>query len=343
MKTIVQYDDIREFELKPSTPLNTYLKLTQGDVRSYFLGGAALSDCQCPACLSGDRSKSFTKFGLQYWECTGCGTVYVSPRPDDSLINEYYKSSKARQFWNQQLATATEAKRRETLFKPRVQWIIEAVEEYLPSAWRFADINTIHHPFLAELIESDYFREITVLNPKIALEEADYQKRGIRIVEKPIDALPPDNLFDGVSLFEVVDRLSDVDAFFSALEGVIVPGGLCFLTTISISGFDLQVLWERSNSIFPPDRINVPSLEGLVLLSERHGFDCLELSTPGLLDIEVVANAYKEDPSINLPRFVRYILDNRDPGTLQSFQEFLQLNRLSSFTRMVLRKKQPTA
>jgi len=339
MKTIVQYDDIREFELKPSTSLNTYLQLTKGDVKSYFLDGAALSDCKCPACLSGERNKCFIKFGLQYWECANCKTLYISPRPDESAINEYYKSSKARRFWNEQLAAATEAKRREKLFKPRVQWIIETIEEYLPSAQRFVDINTIHRPFLAELIESNYFKEITILNPKISLEPADYQQKGVRLVEKPIDALPPDNLFDGVTLFEVIDRLSNVGSFFSALEGIIVPGGLCFLTTISISGFDLQVLWEKSNSIFPTDRINVFSLEGLMLLFERHGFDCLELSTPGLLDIEVVANAYRENPSLDLPRFVKYMLNNRGSSTLQSFQEFLQLNRLSSFTRMVLRKK----
>ncbi len=109
------------------------------------------------------------------------------------------------------------------------------------------------------------------------------------------------------------------------------PGGLCFLTSISISGFDLQVLWNNSNSIFPPDRMNVFSIEGLTALLERHGFECIELSTPGLLDVEIVANAYRQNPSMRLPRFVKYMLDKRDSETYQSFQEFLQRNRLSSF------------
>lgn len=339
MRMAVQYDDVREFELKPSATLKTYLQLTESDIKTYFLEGATLLECNCPACLGAERNKSFVKFGLQYWECANCKTLYISPRPEESVIDQYYKISEARKFWEEKLSRTTEDKRREKVFRPRIEWIIETVEEYLPSAQRFADINTIHHPYIQELLESKYFKEITILNPKINLDRINYRGRKVQIVEEPIDALSADNLADGVSLFEVIDRLSDVDSFFRALRRILSVGGLCFLTTISISGFDLQVLWEKSNSIFPPDRINVLSLEGLILLFERHGFDCLELSTPGLLDIEVVANAYKEDPSIDLPRFVRYLLENRDVNTHHSFQEFLQMNRLSSFTRMVLRKK----
>jgi hypothetical protein len=339
MKTIVQHGDLREFELKPSTLLNTYLQLTQSDVKKCFIDGAVLLDCKCPACISGEKGKGFVKFGLRYWECSNCQTLYVSPRPDDSSIDEYYKSSKARKFWNKQFSTATEAIRRDKVFKPRVQWIIETVEEYLPSAKRFSSINAIHRPFLEELIESDYFKEVTIINQRVDLDEASYAKRGVRFIKKSIESVPLGNSVDAVALFEAIDQTSDIDSLFRGVQDMLISSGLCFLTTISVSGFDLQVLWEKSNSIFPPDRINALSIEGLGILFERHGFECIELSTPGLLDIEIVANAYKEDPSINLPRFVKYLLDKRDDDAHQLFQEFLQMNRLSSFARIVLRKK----
>ena len=339
MKTIVQHGDLREFELKPSTLLNTYLQLAQSDVNEYFIDGAVLSDCNCPACLSGEKDSAFVKFGLRYWECVNCKTLYVSPRPNESSIDEYYKSSKARKFWNKQLSIATEAIRRDKVFKPRVQWIIETVEEYLPSAQRFSSINDIHGPFLEELIESNYFKEVTIINQRVDVDETSYEKKGVRFIKKPVESVSSGNSADAVALFEVIDQTSDVDSLFKALQRLLIPGGLCFLTAISVSGFDLQVLWERSNSIFPPDRINVLSIEGLGILFERHGFECIELSTPGLLDVEIVANAYKEDPSIKLPRFVKYLLDKRDVDAHQLFQEFLQMNRLSSFARIVLRKK----
>jgi len=339
MKTIVQHGDLREFELKPSTLLNTYLQLTQGDVKKYFIDGAVLFDCNCPACLSDKNDKAFVKFGLRYWECSNCKTLYVSPRPNELLINEYYRSSKARRFWNKQFSTATEVIRRDKVFKPRMQWIIETVEEYLPSSKRFSSINAIHRPFLDELVGSDYFREVTIINPRVDLDETSYDKKGVRVVGKPIESISLGNSVDAVALFEAIDQTSDIDSLFREVQDMLISGGLCFLTTISVSGFDLQVLWEKSNSIFPPDRINALSIEGLGILFERHGFECIELSTPGLLDMEIVANAYREEPSINLPRFVKYILDKRDDDAHQSFQEFLQMNRLSSFARIVLRKK----
>ena len=337
MKTTVQYDDIREFEFKPGTTLNTYLQLTQNDVNTFFLSGSFLVDCGCPACLSQKRSEAFLKFGLKYQECSNCKTLYVSPRPNEKAIDEYYRKSEAREFWNQHLLTETEAKRREKLFKPRVHWIIETVEEYLPAAQRFSSINTVHPPFLQELIESDYFKDIRIIAPRADLSHISCEKDGVQVVGNSIDTFS--DTTDAVTLFEVIDRLSDVDSFVDALEKMMVSGGLCFLTTISISGFDLQVLWDKSNSIFPPDRMNVLSTEGLMILFERHSFECIELSTPGLLDVQIVANAYKENASIEIPRFVRYLIDQRGSDTLQTFQEFLQINRLSSFTRAVFQKK----
>lgn len=336
MKITVQYDDIRGFELKPSETLTTYLRMTQDDVKTFLINQGGLSDCDCPACLSGRRTEAFHKFGLRYCLCNDCGTLYVSPRPTEQAIDHYYRNSAAHQFWNEQLSAATQAKRREKLFRPRVQWIVDTLEEYFPSARRICDVNTIHRPFIDELIASDRFSQIVSINPFADLHPVAREGQTVEIIEAPIDSC--NSTADAVTLLEVLDRLSDVNSFCRALAKLMVPGGVCFLTTISVSGFDLQVLWDKSDSVFPPDRMNVLSTEGLLTLLERHGFECIELSTPGLLDVQIVAGALKENPDIEAPRFVKYLLSNRDEDAHQSFQEFLQMNRLSSFTRLVFQK-----
>lgn len=110
------------------------------------------------------------------------------------------------------------------------------------------------------------------------------------------------------------------------------------MTTISISGFDMQVLWENSRSIFPLDRINVFSYMGLKLLAQRHGFEMIEYSTPGVLDFDIVENELKKHHEIECPRFVKTMVEREDEQLKQDFQNFLQVNRLSSFVRIVLRK-----
>ena len=114
--------------------------------------------------------------------------------------------------------------------------------------------------------------------------------------------------------------------------------GLLLATTTLISGFDLQVLWDRSNSIFPPDRLNLLSVEGLTKLLERHGLNLLEFSTPGMFDVEIVRRAILSDPDADWPRFIRYLVEKRDENAFDALQEYLQRFRLSSFARVVGRK-----
>ena len=111
------------------------------------------------------------------------------------------------------------------------------------------------------------------------------------------------------------------------------------IINILISGFDLQTLWEDSENLYPPDRLNVFSVAGLKKLFERHGFECLEFSTPGILDVEIVAKALRKKPKCELPRFIKYILQSKNDNIKRAFQEFLQANLLSSYSRILVRKK----
>jgi len=69
------------------------------------------------------------------------------------------------------------------------------------------------------------------------------------------------------------------------------------------------------------------------------GFEVIELSTPGRVDVEIVRNVLKSNPDILMPEFIQYILKNRDERTWHSLQDFLQQNRLSSYVRVAARKK----
>ena len=111
------------------------------------------------------------------------------------------------------------------------------------------------------------------------------------------------------------------------------------MTTVLSSGFDLQVLWDKADNLFPPDWLNVFSVEGLNKLIEHHGFECLEFSTPGILDLEHVTKAIEKKPDLDISKFLKYLLVHRGEKTLKAFQEFLQTHLLSSYGRVLLRKK----
>ena len=78
---------------------------------------------------------------------------------------------------------------------------------------------------------------------------------------------------------------------------------------------------------------------GFIKLNDPLGFSykLQEYFSPGVLDIP---NVLKQINQINNDTFISYILNERqDAETISSLQDFLQLNRLGTFGRLVLRKK----
>lgn len=335
MKNIVVFDEYNERDLKPSTLLQQYIDLTRECVGE-LVKKEKLKVAACPGCHSLNAASEFGKFGLTYKECADCHSLYIAARPDDAALNKYYRQAKASVFWREQLSKKTNQKRKEKIIKPRFQWILDSTQEYLPKARSFADINTSQYGYIEEIGKASEFEAKTLIDPFVKLEGPSAK---INVIETPWWSLKTEAAYDVISLFEVADRTSDVDGLFSSVRRLLKPGGLCFMTAILASGFDLQVLWKDAQNLFPPDRLNVLSTEGMPILWERHGFECLELSTPGILDVEIVAKAVREDPNLPVPRFVRYLLNARDAETQIAFQEFLQASQMSSYGRILLRKK----
>ena len=138
-------------------------------------------------------------------------------------------------------------------------------------------------------------------------------------------------------MLESLDRVDDPRGLLKGASRRLAGGGLLFVTALVASGFDLQVLGLKSRYLYPPDRTNCFSLKGLQRLIESEGFRMLEVSTPGVLDVEIVQAHIQADPSVSLSRFERQIAES-DAETRAEFQSFLQRRALSSFARVVARK-----
>jgi hypothetical protein len=90
--------------------------------------------------------------------------------------------------------------------------------------------------------------------------------------------------------------------------------------------------------LYPPDRTNCFSLRGLETLLGSAGFAFLEVSTPGVLDVEIVQAHHQQLPAVRLSAFERQLLAS-DSETRNAFQSFLQQQCMSSFARIVARKQ----
>ncbi len=337
MKTVVLDRDVVETEVKPHALLAEYRRLLAREVEQNLSQG--LGECPCPGCRSDQSTQAFSRFALAYRQCAVCHSLFVSPRPTEAALSSFYRDSEAIRYWRQEILPATQEARRTKLFRPRAQWLLDVVDEYRPQARKALAVG-YHNDLLIEgllNLEENLF-QVVVTNPVADIEFANRQLPGVQILPTPLSTVANLGPVDLFMAFDILDRCADLEALFAAARAALAPGGLLLGTTTLGSGFDIQILWEHAPGVYPPERLNLLTVEGLSALFARHGFEALEFSTPGMFDAEEVQRVVREHPEANWPRFIRYMVENRGEETLGALQEFLQRFRLSSFARLVLRR-----
>ncbi|PIQ85236.1 MAG: hypothetical protein COV74_09770 [Candidatus Omnitrophica bacterium CG11_big_fil_rev_8_21_14_0_20_45_26] len=333
MKNIISFAEFTNADLKPTALIDRYKTLTVEGIQQFFDQPSRVSILVCPACQSGNSDSAFQKMGMDYLLCRACGTLYVAPRPTDEAIKQFYIHSAARQFWNQELSKTTKDKRETKILKPRYQWVLDSTQENMSTAMHIVDVHPNQAVSLIELASLEGFTRKTVVMPLFDTASAETSKQ-VEVINSPLDQASLSNA-DVVTLFEVLDRTSDANTLLKAVNRILKPKGLCFVTAILTSGFDIQTLWSEAPNLYPPDRLNVFSLEGIKRLFERNDFECLEISTPGILDLENV----KQAEQAVMPRFLKYLFEHRDDAVRKSFQQFLQSSLLSSYGRFLIQKR----
>jgi hypothetical protein len=218
------------------------------------------------------------------------------------------------------------------VFAPKVDWIQSTLRLQDVSQPRIMEVVTPPSDFNPLLKGSGLFEEVLVVDEMEMVVSVSSE----RSLPKERSGHRGGSVQVAI-LLESLDRVDDPAALLCAAAQRLEDDGLLFVTALVCSGFDMAVLRLRNLYLCPPDRTNCFSLRGLELLIEQAGFALLEVSTPGVLDVEIVGAHLRHDPTIPLSIFERLLLD-ADRETHAAFQSFLQQCGLSSFARIVARK-----
>jgi 2-polyprenyl-3-methyl-5-hydroxy-6-metoxy-1,4-benzoquinol methylase len=328
---------LKESEIRPQKLFNQYLKLAREDIERYFSDRSRFVEVACPACSCDKWVPGMVKFEFHYVLCSDCGSLYLSPRPTEEMYIKYYQEAESVKFWSSHFFKETAEARRRKIFRPRAQLVAEwAKKSGIPSNANgvFVDIGSGYAIFLDEVRRLDYFGQIVGIEPESNLARVG-RDRGFDIIEKKLEDIQDGEVgADFATAFEVLEHVFSPQEFLIAARRILSPGGILVFTTLTVSGFDIQVLWENSKSVYPPHHINLLSVQGMRSLMERSGLHLIDLSTPGELDVEIVQNIQHEKPEIRLPRFAATII-NAPEAVRSNFQDFLKTNALSSHIRII--------
>ncbi|MGD9058132.1 MAG: class I SAM-dependent methyltransferase [Desulfobacterales bacterium] len=329
---------MKESEIRPRELFNRYLELARKDIDRFFSDPSQFLAVACPGCGSQACERALVKLKFRYVLCSECGSLYLSPRPTADMYAVYYQGAESVKFWSSHFFRETAEARRQAIFKPRAQLVAEWLKKVktAPAANQlFVDIGSGYAIFLQEVERLGLFEQVVGIEPEANLAQVG-RDQGFTIVEKNLEAIDDGEISaDFATAFEVLEHVFSPLEFLTAAGRILRPGGILMLTTLTVSGFDIQVLWEHSKSIYPPHHINLLSARGMRELVARSGLQLVDLSTPGELDVDIVRNIQRENPGIQLPRFIASIIDA--PAEVRTrFQHFLKENELSSHIRVMV-------
>ena len=292
-------------------------------------------DTDCPACDSGLSKLKFVKETFSYNSCLRCGTLYMSPRPSDELLNSFYRQSKLYAYWNEYIFPASESSRNENIFKPRVDRVAVESRKYLTRFDRFLEVGAGYGTFSNELRSRGLFKEIDSLELTPSLAES-CRRRGLNVIEKSVEELSVDDYYDAIASFETLEHLFSPRDFIRRCGRMLRSKGVLFMSMPSCEGFDVQVLGASSSSI-DHEHINLFNPSSISRLLTDEGFRVLDVFTPGEIDIDIVRNKVSEGFVIK-DEFLEKLVMSDDESVRLSFQVFLKENLRSSHMWVIAQK-----
>lgn len=318
---------MKEIDIRPKEIFSKYRKLSKEDALNNF-PSAARKEINCIACDSKKLEPQFEKHGFKYSMCLECGSLFHSPRADLNAFDNFYKNSKSSIFWATEFFPSVMDARRELVFAPKAKEILSKTQELNIDIDKIADIGAGYGIFLEEWEKISNTKTLTAIEPSSEMAEI-CRSKGFDVYELMVEDINKKINANLTVCFEVLEHAHDPFQFIMSLKNVMHSNGYLLLTTLSVDGFDIQQLWSHSDQISPPHHINFLSIQGFELMFARAGFDIVEISTPGKLDVDIVINSdYFADTELSSSKFFKQIL--LDESKRKSFQQYLSDNLISS-------------
>lgn len=274
----------------------------------------------CPICGSKRDEIIFQKWGQSYAICSNTWSLSLAVMPQEEVWREYFYTSELAMFRSSKYFQDEVAKKRAEFWKSQAEWIDGRIKRYLGSErYNVIDWGTKAISWYETLINAPFIRNLFIKDSLPPVEE-NYEEAAA----------------DAIFLMDAIQRQAQPQKLLKEIHDALRDGGLLIATCRSGSGFDILSLRENSASVFPFDHIFLPSPQGMKLMLEESGYEILEITTPGLLDVDFLKKGADLIPKDQY--FQRYILSQSDELTFERLQIFLQRNNLSSHLRVVARK-----
>jgi SAM-dependent methyltransferase len=324
--------DIRLADVHDESLETVIERLTMQDIARVQAYRSEFVELPCAACRGPRLSHALECRGFGFKRCDDCGMLQLSPAPDAHRQLWYIQSSEALRHWRQNMPTGVRASRAK-LYDERVRFVGERIDAFGIVPRRVLEVGAGNGEFAEAFLRARAEVEhMALVEPQPMVLESPR----IEWIDTPLEQWATARQFDLAISWEVIEHILDPDPMLVALKQRLASGGLLVLSTPNEDSLETRLLGERSANLLY-DHVRLYNPRTLTRLLERHGFEVLEVSTPGRLDVEIIQREYAAGRlDLQAQPALQYLMED---GFVHraDFQRFLCAKQQSGHMRCVAR------
>jgi len=245
-----------------------------------------IENISCPLC---QNQRSVQKHRIHSWhivQCTNCHFIYVNPRLAKSELLKIYSSN---YFDNKEVGYYhyTEAKplRKENFQK----WVHDALPFFNDTtSTKALDVGCAAGYCLEVFNELQWKPYGIELDKKLA---ASLRQNGFTIFDDPLIELATTEKFNFISLFDVIEHLTELPENMLKLHSMLNEDGITVLVTPNYGSWQRKLFKTKWFQFKPIEHINYFDRKSLQKLANETGFEIVTMKTSGqFCDIPFLAN-----------------------------------------------------
>jgi SAM-dependent methyltransferase len=215
---------------------------------------SGLAEVGCHLCSGRESRLVFADPPWRVVRCTGCGLVYVTPRPDETGLREIYGES----YWKSPVARErgyTDYLKDEPYYLRTCRRRLRLVRRHAPNPGRALDVGCAAGYFLRVLAEDGWDVAGVEVSPFVAAFARErYGLSTIRVGTLEEANFPPSS-FDLVTFWDVIEHLPDPRSVLRKARSLLRPTGVLVLETQNVRSLAARILGRRWQHFKQPEHL----------------------------------------------------------------------------------------
>jgi SAM-dependent methyltransferase len=198
----------------------------------------AVEPIDCPLCGAGGADTVWREGDYDLVRCGTCDLLYVGNPPGEEELARLYSFDSG---FHTQLADGSDEDSSAT--DANAQHHLDAIAR-VQDPGRLLDVGCATGRFLAAAAARGWEAEGVELNDDTA---AIAREAGLEVTTGTLESLSPDQPFDAITMWDVVEHVPDPLGLLRAAHGLLAPGGRLWLATPNVDG-----LFPRASLLVAP-------------------------------------------------------------------------------------------